>query len=362
MKKICIIMLLLLILTCSAVYAKYILTREFNVQITTAPFYFEAQVDTKRIFSSNNIAELNLTVKNNNGENYNLYDTKYEISIEDNEKFMLTIDGESPASKIIRGNDFISETFKITLTPNTTSNINDIEKLNLKITTMSPYKKVITFDISIIGTKIWTYEYKNNYDVFTVPASGKYKIELWGAQGGTYNTMAIGGLGAYTSGEIILEENTELWVYVGGTTTTWEGGYNGGGNGTHDFFHDDITRSFSGGGGATDIRLVKGECTEFNSLKSRIMVAASGGGGYFFDNITFYLQGTAGGGLTGYSVEPQKTYRSEGGTQTSGGKCGDIVETYGSFGVGGNGVGVEDNYQRSCHRCRNRILWWSWKI
>lgn len=239
-------MLLLLILTCSVVYAKYILTREFNVQITTAPFYFEAQVDTKRIFSNDNIAELNLTVKNNDGKNYNLYDTKYEISIEDNEKFTFTIDGETPSNMSIGSNDFISQTFKITLTPNTTSNIDNIEKLNLKISTTSPYKKVITFDISIIGTKIWTYEYKNNYDAFTVPASGKYKIELWGAQGGTYNSMAPGGLGAYTSGEINLEEGTELLVYVGGMATNWEGGYNGGGNGTHDFFHDNITRSFSG--------------------------------------------------------------------------------------------------------------------
>ena len=30
------------------------------------------------------------------------------------------------------------------------------------------------------------YDYTGNYETFTVPASGTYQIELWGATGGFY--------------------------------------------------------------------------------------------------------------------------------------------------------------------------------
>ena len=78
----------------------------------------------------------------------------------------------------------------------------------------------------------------------------------------------------------------------------------------------------STGGGATDIRLVGGEWNNFNSLKSRIMVAAGAGG-----SIGPSFAYPYGGGLTssttdGGAVNLKKTHPeysiAEGATQTTG--------------------------------------------
>lgn len=86
------------------------------------------------------------------------------------------------------------------------------------------------------------------------------------------------------------------------------------------------------GGGATDIRIVPGEWNNFNSLKSRLMVAAGGGGaGYKTD-------GGDGGGLIGLTNRSL----SKPGTQTSGYKFGIGQNGYGtgnSNGVAGSGAG-----------------------
>ena len=139
---------------------------------------------------------------------------------------------------------------------------------------------------------------RNSFDLtrtteaFTAPVDGTYRIEAWGASGGTglYNYNAgteLGGLGAYTSGEIDLEANEKLYVSVGGEGYSpvaqnqynfVSGGYNGGGRGTAGGT-DDIA---SGGGGATDIRVTNGTWDNEESLNSRIMVAGGGGGGHSY--------------------------------------------------------------------------------
>lgn len=98
--------------------------------------------------------------------------------------------------------------------------------------------------------------------------AGWYKVELWGASGGSVGSKK-GGLGAYTSGIIYLEENDHLYIYTGKTTSNTAGGYNGGGK---------AIGNSKGGGGATDIRLESGAWNDTSSLKTRIMVAAGGGG------------------------------------------------------------------------------------
>ncbi len=110
----------------------------------------------------------------------------------------------------------------------------------------------------------------NDYQTYTVPfgQSGWYKIELWGASGGSTDTKS-GGKGAYTSGLIYLTDNQKLYFYIGGTTNSTAGGANGGGTGAG---------TGKGGGGATDVRTLSGEWNNTDSLKTRIMVAAGGGG------------------------------------------------------------------------------------
>ncbi len=177
--------------------------------------------------------------------------------------------------------------------------------------------------------------YTGDITTYTIPASGTYKIELWGASGGDKNAYK-GGLGAYTSGYIYLNKGTILYFYIGGTGVegTTSGGFNGGSS-----IAAGQEKYGAPGGGATDVRIKNGTWNDFNSLKSRIMVAA-GGGGANNRNIdsqeanTLYGAGNggAGGGLigydgesTGWEAQPNFTiYNAHnygtGGTQNAGGK------------------------------------------
>ena len=192
--------------------------------------------------------------------------------------------------------------------------------------------------ICVIG-QVWNFPYldetnENRVHTYNVPCNGTYKVELWGAQGGDANS-GQGGLGAYTSGYINLNESRNLYIYVGSKPTLSIDSYNGGGNTNNSHYPT------ADGGGATDIRLVNGSWDNFDSLKSRIMVAAGGGGAQG------YVGGTAGGdagGLYGYEGTYSGTLVSPssiptGGTQNSPG-IGDTANYTGSdggFGYGGDG-------------------------
>ena len=155
----------------------------------------------------------------------------------------------------------------------------------------------------------YVFEYTGAEEDFVVPFYGNYKIELWGASGGkngaSFNHVDGGfGNGGYTSGVISLSKGDNLYVYVGqvgynailGSTSVTSSAYNGGGAGVGSSDGDDAGGS---GGGATDVRLVNGDWNNFESLKSRIMVAAGGAGG----NVSTYSNTSEiaghGGGLTG---------------------------------------------------------------
>lgn len=147
---------------------------------------------------------------------------------------------------------------------------------------------------------VQSYDFTGSEQIFVAPYNGNYEIELWGAAGGKVAYFIIpsmienkNGRGAYVKGTIHLKEGDLLYVQVGGKgedgkvhkegsrftafgypSTGGKGGYNGGGDG----FEDPETQAGGGGGGATDIRLVSGTWNDFESLKSRIMVASGGGG------------------------------------------------------------------------------------
>ena len=165
-------------------------------------------------------------------------------------------------------------------------NINNATK---KIKCNVYFKTIFKFDFDYTGTE----------QIFNVPETGTYKIETWGAQGGSYNDEYHGGYGGYSSGIIELTQNTLLYVYVGGTNICKEGtlgridfGYNGGGAAGGENWPN---RNFCGGGGATDIRIENASWDNFDSLKSRIMVAAGGGGANWYTEYYSAIGGAAGG-------------------------------------------------------------------
>lgn len=152
---------------------------------------------------------------------------------------------------------------------------------------------------------------------------GRYKLECWGAQGGYRSSSSYGGLGGYSVGEISLEKQTTLYVYVGGSGNTGKtnGGFNGGGKrSTH-----------NGGGGATDIRVGT------DSLYARVIVAGGGGS----DGAT-NRNGMYGGGETGGSSTQSYGSGGGGGTQTAGGTGGS--GNSGTFGQGGEGKAASNGY------------------
>ncbi len=173
--------------------------------------------------------------------------------------------------------------------------------------------------------------YSGHEEEVEIPMSGYYMIELWGASGGDIDEYK-GGRGAYTRGSIYLERGTKLYFHVGGEgTNTDVGGYNGGGS-----LREKASLYGSSGGGATDVRLEPGSWDNFEGLKSRIMVAAGGGGANNRnrgDKSYMYGAGNGGAGgelegLDGESVHYQDendilSYNEHaigtGGTQTSGG-------------------------------------------
>ena len=190
------------------------------------------------------------------------------------------------------------------------------------------------------------FSHKKEGQIYIVPEDGYYQIECWGAQGGNAGNYS-GGKGTYTSGIIYLTKNYELYFYVGeagketgSNGSAKDGGYNGGGNASN----TDQWRNQGSGGGATDVRLVGGtdvSWDNFDSLKSRIMVAAGGGGALSMTNGWKSTNGSAGGEFIGNdgirsnggSIDPK------GGTQTSGGLAinGNTTNA-GKFGIGGDGA------------------------
>lgn len=79
------------------------------------------------------------------------------------------------------------------------------------------------------GTK--QYGYTGARQTFTAPVTGRYSIEVWGAQGGTSGRGGSGGRGGYTKGDVYLRQGETIYMYVGEMGSSQGnqlGGYNGG--------------------------------------------------------------------------------------------------------------------------------------
>ncbi|MGZ3272589.1 MAG: PEPxxWA-CTERM sorting domain-containing protein [Caulobacteraceae bacterium] len=115
-----------------------------------------------------------------------------------------------------------------------------------------------------------TFTYIGNLASFTAQTSGYYKIDAWGAQGGSPALTTLGGLGAMVGGSLHLDAGETLSILVGG-----QGGGDISGN------------TANGGGGGTFV---------FTSLPTsgpELLLAAGGGGG------AGWYAGAGGPGLAG---------------------------------------------------------------
>ena len=159
--------------------------------------------------------------------------------------------------------------------------------INIKTTAGSP---VVTRELTVsqaacpfpVGD-VRNFAYSGSYQEVELPA-GQYKLQCWGAQGGSnaadsnYQiTAQTGGKGGYSEGIITLSQKTIIRVYVGGQGSSSAGGFNGGGSttgsSTYNASNEQGVSRMGGGGGATDIRLSDG------NLLSRMIVAGGGSGG-----------------------------------------------------------------------------------
>ena len=189
------------------------------------------------------------------------------------------------------------------------------------------FVKAADVDTRIVKNK--EFENINREQTFTAPLSGRYKLEVWGAQGGSYNSSYYGGYGGYSTGIVFLNKNEQLKIYVGSTAISPIGGYNGGGKGSSYV-------GISGGGGATHIARVSGLLSTLSSKKDKILIVAGGGGGSFYEGGTGAIGGSAGGYLGNNGLYHNRGI-PYGGSQASGGTNADSSSISGSFGQGGTG-------------------------
>lgn len=160
---------------------------------------------------------------------------------------------------------------------------------------------------------------------------GKYKLEVWGAQGGGFTEASCeGGRGAYAKGILTLYEVTSIFINIGenGYDTYHKNTCNGGGLSNYNEQTQYKTKS---GGGSTDIRISD------TNLQHRVIVASGGGG-------SSLMEGKCGkGGDAGAEVgfdgqcpnDARCTEAGGGATQTQGG-LGTTNGQKGTFYFGGN--------------------------
>lgn len=209
---------------------------------------------------------------------------------------------------------------------------------------------------------VWNFDFDPDNDglgqeqVYTVPNTGDYKLEVWGAQGATYDsTSSYGGYGGYSVGVVSLEKGQQLYLNVGGqgnlatlqngVDISVPGGYNGGGNLRLHYNSDGTIRVGGSGGGATHIALTSGLLSSLESYKGTlsdtndyyisdtILIVAGGGGGSaaLVQKSTTHKKGGSGGGYKGTNTD---CTGESGATQIDGGYCKGYEHVAGGFGLG----------------------------
>jgi hypothetical protein len=268
----------------------------------------------------------------------------------------------------------------------TTSNLSSTKTVSTSCAEENPTSKCakkgngyvkITYSPEFESTNdITEFAFTNGEQVLQIDRTGSYRLEVWGAQGGSINSSYYGGYGSYSVGEIHLTKGQKLYINVGGQgtasgSTAVAGGYNGGGVGHGGVCSSYTNRNGASGGGATSIATQSGVLSSLEKYKgtlnqnntpsdtsddyyesTAILIVAGGGGGGFNIADWMYGPGGAAGGTLGlrgtHNGNGQTTDYATGGTQITPGAAGDgytnistrsttfFNTVAASFGQGGN--------------------------
>ena len=147
-KILTLVMIALLLETCEKVYARYVLTKNFETTFLSYPFYFEVNLDKNNYTYKENGIDISLNIANYVDDLYNTFDTEYEIYLEPNDKFELS----DNISGTIKGNSSISKQHNIKINSISGVDINSNEKVNIIVKSTKPYSKEIKIPITIKGS------------------------------------------------------------------------------------------------------------------------------------------------------------------------------------------------------------------
>lgn len=120
-------------------YLKYELTKEFDIDITSAPFYFDTEISATSVNIDYDIGTINMIVKNyntNNVNEFNLYDTTFEMSIENDNQFAIAVENND---NIITGGSAQDKTITLKFSPTEYAGLCTQKDVVLKIKATGPY-------------------------------------------------------------------------------------------------------------------------------------------------------------------------------------------------------------------------------
>ncbi len=214
----------------------------------------------------------------------------------------------------------------------------DIDNWGLYVNNFSNKMKCNLYFVNYSGETTFDFDYTGREQTFTAPISGTYRLETWGAQGGSGPTNYIGGYGGYSSGIVTLNENIIVYLNIGGSGSEFYGGYNGGGA------RDNNNWMWRGGsgGGATHIAEKSGLLSTLQNNLNDILIVSGGGGGACGDLNETEYNGGSGGGFSGTSLN---SIASSGNQLSSGIDANGITtSSFGQGGIAGNEGGGGGGY------------------
>jgi hypothetical protein len=215
-------------------------------------------------------------------------------------------------------------------------------------------------EIAVWSTEIDFFNVTNGIQQWTVPKTGVYRIQAYGAQGGTVSATSIGGAGASMQGDFELTQGQVLNILAGqrGTQTPLSTANKGGGGGSFVWLAgtsgDPLIAAGGGGGSQASASGVGGVTTTAGTAKSDSTGTPGVGGNGTRNGAGWYTDGntintTAGGGsaplaiLNGGAGGSGYNAAAQGGFGGGGGGGGSPSTTQAAGGGGGysGGAGVE---------------------